>query len=121
MSCDSSTVMDIDSDIDLDIFHLAERCLWSFAQLGAELHGRPTEFMSPKEIQDLHGRFRIWCGNLGALQQSFASLDYRLREAPVMFTNICKLLQQLQSNLVESMVSFSSYPPYPDCLLKFEA
>ena len=84
------------------IFCLANNSLQLFGRLGIELDAHPTALMPLEAMQDEHARFKIWCGNLGALQQSFASLDYRLRDAPVMLSNVTKLLQQLQSNLSES-------------------
>lgn len=91
-------------DPDHDIFSLASGsgCQQSFAALDKELHARPTALMPREAIDNERGRFRIWSGNLGALQQSFASLDYRLRESPVMLSSVCKLLEQLRSNLADS-------------------
>jgi hypothetical protein len=90
--------------MDPDIFSLARDCLHSFAGLNKKLLARPTPrtLMPPEAVDNEFGRFRVWCGNLGALQQSFASLDYRLRESPVMLASVCKLLQQLRFNLDES-------------------
>ena len=91
--------------MDPSIFKLASDCLQLFGRLGRELDVQPTVLMPLKAIQSERGRFRVWCGNLGALQQSFASLDYRLRDAPIMLSNVVKLLHQLQSNLAESEYS----------------
>lgn len=80
-------------------------CLGSFDQLCSELdNGRPEygELMPLATIKNEHGRFRVWCGNLGALQIGHSSLDFRLRESVVMQTNVIKLLNQLQSTLSES-------------------
>lgn len=98
-------------DPDPDIFGLASDCLQLFAGLNNELDASPTELIPLTAIQNEAGRFSVWCGNLGALQQSFASLDYRLRESPVMLSNVCRLLQKLQSNLAESKSSY----PVPPC------
>ncbi len=88
--------------MDPEISNLASDCLQSFVGLNKELDTRPSALMPREAMEDECGRFRIWCGNMGALQQSFASLDYRLREAPVMLSSVCRLLQQLRSNLAES-------------------
>lgn len=88
--------------MDPDIFTLASDCRQLFATLGKELLVRPSAFMPRGCVENEGGRFRVWCGNLGALQQSFASLDYRLRESPVILSSVCGLLQQLRSNLAES-------------------
>lgn len=41
----------------------------------------PTHQESQIVIRDLRGRFKSWCGNLGALQAGHASLDWRLRDS----------------------------------------
>lgn len=38
-----------------------------------------AEQINAEELEDEIGRFRVWSGNLGALQQGHSSLDYRLR------------------------------------------
>lgn len=50
-------------------------------------------------LQDELGRFRVWCGNIGALQKGHSSLDYRLRDSPLLSSNAIKLLQELEENL----------------------
>lgn len=51
--------------------------------------------MPPEKIEIEHGRFKIWSGNLEALQSGRSSLDFRLRESVVMQTNVMKLLIKL--------------------------
>ncbi|KAH6651178.1 hypothetical protein F5144DRAFT_78951 [Chaetomium tenue] len=89
-----------------DIFTLASGCRQSFDALGKELLVHPTVLMPREYVENEGGRFRVWCGNLGALQQSFASLDYRLRESPVILSSVGGLLQQLRSNLTENQTRF---------------
>jgi hypothetical protein len=55
------------------------------------------------ELDDEIGRFRVWCSNLGALQRGHSSLDYRLRDSPLLFSNVMKLLQEVQANLSEAI------------------
>ncbi|PVI03472.1 hypothetical protein DM02DRAFT_652592 [Periconia macrospinosa] len=50
-------------------------------------------------LQDEIGRFRVWCGNIGALQKGHSSLDYRLRDSPLLSSNVLKLLQELENNI----------------------
>ncbi|KAF1957486.1 hypothetical protein CC80DRAFT_443757 [Byssothecium circinans] len=50
-------------------------------------------------LQDEIGRFRVWCGNIGALQKGHSSLDYRLRDSPLLSSNTLKLLAELKENL----------------------
>lgn len=49
-------------------------------------------------IEDQLSRFRIWCGNLGALHglPATSSLDYRLRELPRVAHQIHDLLSDLR-------------------------
>ena len=98
--------------MDPEISNLASDCLQSFVGLNKEMDTHPSALMPRETMEDECGRFRIWCGNMGALQQSFASLDYRLREAPVMLSSVCRLLQQLRSNLAESKRSFHRLYPW---------
>jgi hypothetical protein len=107
------------SAMDPEISNLASDCLRTFAGLVEKLRARPSDLMPRDAMEDECGRFRVWCGNLGALQQSFASLDYRLRESPVMLASVSKLLQQLRSNLTESkyLVLFCA----PICRVLFSA
>jgi hypothetical protein len=53
-------------------------------------------------LEDEIGRFRVWAGNLGALQKGHSSLDYRLRDSPVSNTNTLKLLKELETNINEA-------------------
>lgn len=53
-------------------------------------------------LDDEIGRFRVWSGNLGALQKGHSSLDYRLRDSPLLSGNALRFLQELQENLNEA-------------------
>lgn len=53
-------------------------------------------------LEDEIGRFRVWAGNLGALQKGHSSLDYRLRDSPILSNNGLKLLHELELNLNEA-------------------
>jgi len=53
-------------------------------------------------LQDEIGRFRVWSGNLGALQKGHSSLDYRLRDSPLLSTNTLKFLKELEENINEA-------------------
>ncbi|KAF2497514.1 hypothetical protein BU16DRAFT_537163 [Lophium mytilinum] len=70
------------------------------------------DHMPPSLVEENHGRYKVWLGNLGALQQGHGSLDFRLRESSVMQAHVIKLLDQLRSNLDESaaVVSGSRLP-----------
>jgi hypothetical protein len=53
-------------------------------------------------LEDECGRFRVWSGNLGALQKGHSSLDYRLRDSPLLSGNTLKLLEELADNINEA-------------------
>jgi hypothetical protein len=53
-------------------------------------------------LEDEIGRFRVWSGNLGALQKGHSSLDYRLRDSPLLSSNALKLLEELADNVNEA-------------------
>jgi hypothetical protein len=53
-------------------------------------------------LEDEIGRFRVWSGNLGALQKGHSSLDYRLRDSPLLSGNALKLLEELADNVNEA-------------------
>ncbi|KAF2446128.1 hypothetical protein P171DRAFT_430342 [Karstenula rhodostoma CBS 690.94] len=55
--------------------------------------------VDPEALQDEFGRFRVWSGNLGVLQKGHSSLDYRLRDAPLLSNEVSKLLKELEENL----------------------
>jgi hypothetical protein len=58
-------------------------------------------------LEDEIGRLRVWSGNLGALQKGHSSLDYRLRDSPLLASNALKLLMELECNLNESIAVIS--------------
>ncbi|KAF1849284.1 uncharacterized protein K460DRAFT_277438, partial [Cucurbitaria berberidis CBS 394.84] len=59
--------------------------------------------LSPAVINDELGRFRLWCGNLGAHRRGKGSLDYKLREASHIRDRVIELLQNLKSVLQEAI------------------
>lgn len=84
----------------------AQACLGSFEELTAALKkagAEISESMPPDELQWQFGRFKIWCGTLGALQSGKSSLDSRLRESSVVGTNVSKHLASLYRTLENSM------------------
>ncbi|KAH8680424.1 hypothetical protein BGZ61DRAFT_456675 [Ilyonectria robusta] len=88
-----------------DIFTLSKSCCQDFEDLLENLGQADADHLlqlPPTSIESQFGKFRVWCGNLGALQPGFASLDYRLRESRIMQANVTELLQQLDTSLCES-------------------
>jgi hypothetical protein len=61
-----------------------------------------TWAIDPVGLEDEIGRFRVWSGNLGALQKGHSSLDYRLRDSPLLSGNTLKLLEELADNINEA-------------------
>lgn len=61
--------------------------------------------LSGSEVRDSLGRFRIWAGNIGALQKfaSKSSLDYRIREAPKIGAQIISILDDLAESLEDGV------------------
>ncbi|XTI84220.1 hypothetical protein V2W45_1366184 [Cenococcum geophilum] len=87
------------------ITEIARACLGSFTRLTAaltEASAENCESMPPDKLEWELGRFKIWCGNLGALQSGRSSLDSRLRESTVMRTNLLKHLARLDQTLIKS-------------------
>ena len=50
-------------------------------------------------LADCNGRFRVWCGNVGAHRTGKASLDYRLRNSSTIKTGVIRLLRDLNGLL----------------------
>jgi hypothetical protein len=75
--------------------------------------GKWTEGLDGDALEDEIGRFRVWAGNLGALQKGHSSLDYRLRDSPNLLSSALKLLNELEHNLNETYAVVSgARPPY---------
>jgi hypothetical protein len=93
-----------------DIGALSYYCVRSFDELVKSLTSCPEELhrdMSPRSIDNHFGRFKIWCGNLGALQRGGSSLDVRLRDSTVMRDTVLRFLDQLQDSLKQSTLNQS--------------
>ncbi|KAJ4989340.1 hypothetical protein SVAN01_05065 [Stagonosporopsis vannaccii] len=65
--------------------------------------GQWEEQIERESLEDEFGRFRVWSGNLGALQKGHSSLDYRLRDSPLLSGNSLKFLEELKHNLDEAI------------------
>ncbi|OCK75825.1 hypothetical protein K432DRAFT_408695 [Lepidopterella palustris CBS 459.81] len=91
-------------------------CVCSFQALSTALQEGLNDFRSminAEALEDEYGRFRVWSGNLGALQKGHSSLDYRLRDSPLLQKNVLKLLHELRTNLSEAVaVMLGNRLPY---------
>ncbi|KAK6501618.1 Checkpoint kinase 2 [Arthrobotrys musiformis] len=105
------------------IAEIARACFRRFEELTGKLTDASAgdrESMPPDRLEWEFSRFKIWCGNLGALQVGSSSLDSRLRESTVVRNNVFKHLTRLARTLVESteVVSGERLPleqqPQPD-------
>jgi hypothetical protein len=56
------------------------------------------------DARDEFGRFRVWSGNIGAMQKGTASLDHRLRESSNVREEVMKLLIDLKYSLSEGLL-----------------
>ncbi len=78
------------------------QCFRYFEQLAQEAQHLEDEPPLPAStVEDELGRFKIWAGNIGALQRDSRSLDYRLREASQVGDQVTKILQHLEISLRE--------------------
>ena len=59
------------------------------------------DFLDGKDIKIIEERFDQWAGNLGALHKptSPLSLEYRLRDAPLVRTSIINFLVDLHTSV----------------------
>ncbi|RPA84579.1 hypothetical protein BJ508DRAFT_412646 [Ascobolus immersus RN42] len=60
-------------------------------------------YINVGRLQGELGRLRIWVGNIGGLRQAHGSLEYRLRDAPLVYENIQKAIASLEENLKEGI------------------
>jgi hypothetical protein len=95
-----------------DIGALSTSCVRYFDTLTRSLPKSSDEFkkqMVPKAIDNEYARFKIWAGNLGALQRGRSSLDARLRDSVVLRAAVLKFLGQLQDSLSKSTLHLLPY------------
>ena len=88
-----------------DIGALSTSCASRFETLIKSLRTALDEFkeqMRPMEVDNEYARFKIWAGNLGALQRGRSSLDARLRDSVALRAAVLKFLGQLQDSLERS-------------------
>ncbi|KAJ5521105.1 hypothetical protein N7463_001558 [Penicillium fimorum] len=88
-----------------DIGAISTSCASCFDTLARSLCTSSDEFkrqMLPMAIENESARFKIWAGNLGALQRGRSSLDTRLRDSVVLRAAVLKFLGQLQDSLSKS-------------------
>lgn len=90
-------------------------CIRAFGQIQQDLNASKSDLRAQipsSALEDEFGRLRIWTANIEALQKGHSSLDYWLREAPLVHENVLKLLEDLYSILTESACNASLFPVY---------
>ena len=106
------------------IAEIARACLGSFRKLMDALTEASVEYcksMPPDKLEWEFGRFKLWCGNLGALQNGKSSLDSRLRKSVVVRTNVLRHLARLDQTLIKSTeVTSGARPPLENQLQTLE-
>src|SRR6266542_2624498 len=91
----------------------AKACIRRFDQLCTFFEDEERQFVyeiSHLQVCDCYGKFKIWAGNIGALQaiSSASSLEYRLRNVPKVSKQVISLLEDLDEALEGGMHSFHS-------------
>jgi hypothetical protein len=77
--------------------HVA-RCLTLFRGLLEPPDGTELDFPDPGvvlQMMDERSRFKVWAGNIGAHKTGMSSLDYRLRDASQIKSQVINLVQDL--------------------------
>ncbi|KAK8246595.1 hypothetical protein HDK90DRAFT_15446 [Phyllosticta capitalensis] len=101
------------------------KCLESFDGLKRNALSPTAEVVgeiSISKVSNAADRFRLWVGNIGAHRKDRGSLDFRLRDAPLIQSNVLDILSVLSSRMEEASailqgrrVPFEKLPePDPD-------
>jgi hypothetical protein len=96
------------SDINVEGFH----CVALFTKIYKILNGPASQYqsdISPTNVQDELGRFKLWGRNIGAFQKrnESSSLEYRLQDASETRQHVLSLLQDLRESLEQSTLFHS--------------
>ncbi len=74
------------------------QCLTLFRALAAPVDGTELNFPDPGivlQVSDEESRFKVWAGNIGAHKTGMSSLDFRLRDASHIKSQVINLLKDL--------------------------
>ncbi|CAG7974036.1 unnamed protein product [Penicillium salamii] len=82
------------------ISELLKSCLVQFVSLADSGELKGNEVPLQKWTDEL-GRLRVWAANIGGHKTSQSSLDYRLRDASHIKSQIVRLLEQVQELLTD--------------------
>ena len=92
-------------DTGVTVASTGKACLHSFEKVSHFTQHREFKYsndLAPHAVSDEFGRFRVWAGNIGALQTGKSSLDNRLNAASNLRSQILQLLDDLNFTLCES-------------------
>ena len=90
--------------MDATIASCVSASLSSFKLLSHALGNADVQYQDPAvttALADHSGRFKVWCGNVGAHQTGRSSLDYRLRNSDRVKKIVERLLRHLTRLLSE--------------------
>ena len=93
---------DASKSIAVPIAQVSLACIQTFRQIldSMALPGRDHDFARLRtNLLESRGRFKVWCGNLGAHKTDNSSLDYRLRDAPRTKASVLALIKDLDELL----------------------
>ncbi|KAF6818479.1 ankyrin repeat protein [Colletotrichum sojae] len=93
----------MDTIDDLPLSGATRRCMAAFARLTSSSQIAAEKFrtqLPPHVAKNQHDRFKLWAGNLGALNSGRASIDFRLMDSALMQNTVLKFLEDLESNEV---------------------
>jgi len=84
-------------------------CLRKFRDLQTELevaaaqadNETVTESLPSSRVQDELGRYKVWAANIGAHRTGKSSLEYRLRDASHIRSQVLRLLDDLSESLTD--------------------
>lgn len=90
-------------------------CIGAFKTVSAVTPGEALDYSEKArwKIKDEFSRFKVWSGNIGAHQKGRSSLDYRLRDASHLVSQVKTLLVDLKT-LLDTGIFFLLllYRPY---------
>lgn len=88
-----------------------KHCFAAFRRASSELDQADEQIarkIRSSDLTDELGRFRLWCGNIGAHRDGRSSLAHKLRDASHIREQVIELLQNLQVTIEEGALSISS-------------
>jgi hypothetical protein len=95
---DSASIAELSSQCNLEFASIKRRI--NLVTDGASHEEALPEGFNLDDFSDSFIRFRMWAGNIGALQRDKLSFDHRLRYSDVRF-EVIRLLNQLLATLAD--------------------